>query len=364
MDLTGPPTNYARLRPAAARRVLLLVVLAAMFCVGVSVSPLAQGFANVRRGPSGDMALYHGKLVRMQQGEGYYSAAGTEMRARGYPTRSVFNWRIPLPFWVLGAMPEGPWGKTILGLLSVGLMLAAFETVAREDSNRVGRAALAALLLTGPLMLGVLGKAYVMPTLWGGVLVALSICAYGVGRPGFGVAAGLLALFWRELTMPYALVAIGLAWWNGRRKELAAWAVGLGCWAVYFGIHWLIVADLTGPADRAHENSWIQFGGAGFVISAVQVNAYLLLLPQWVAALYFVAAMVGFAGWNTPLGMRAGLTAAGFVLAFSIVGQDINQYWGTIVGPLLCLGVARFPASLHDLYRASQFGRFPSPARG
>ena len=44
------------------------------------------------------------------------------------------------------------------------------------------------------------------------------------------------------------------------------------------------------------------------MISTAQMNAYLLLLPQWVTAIYLVAAMVGLAGWNTPLGTRIGLT--------------------------------------------------------
>lgn len=357
-------TSFSRLQPKAARCVLLLVLLAAVFCVAVTQSPLAQGFADVERAESGDIALYRAKLQQMHQGAGYYAAAGHEMRSRGYPTRSVFNWRIPLPFWVLGVVPSGTWGRAILGLLAGALMLLAFEAVARDDDNKIGRAVLTGLLLTGPLMLCLLGDLYVMPSLWGGVLIAVSVCCYAVGRPGVGVATGLLAVFWRELTMPYAAVAMALAWWNGRRKELVAWAVGLTCWMIYFGIHWLIVSDLVSPADRAHRESWIQFGGVGFVISTVQISAYLLLLPQWMTALYFVAAMVGFAGWDSDLGRRTGLTAVLFVLAFCVVGQEINQYWGGLIAPLFCFGAARFPASLRDLVKAARFGQTASLARG
>jgi hypothetical protein len=83
------------------------------------------------------------------------------------------------------------------------------------------------------------------------------------------------------------------------------------------------------------------------------MNAYLLLLPPWVTALYFAAAMFGFAGWHTSLGTRIGLTTCLYVMAFAVAGQDFNQYWGSIIAPLLCFGVVRSPASMRDLCRAA-----------
>ena len=138
-----------------------------------------------------------------------------------------------------------------------------------------------------------------------------------------------------------------------RRCGLVAWIVGLAAWAIFYGLHCWQVLPLIGPDARAHDHGWVQLGGAPFVISTAQMNAYLILLPQWVTALYFTAAMLGFAGWHTPLGRRAGLTVAAFVLAFGFVGQEFNQYWGSLIAPAFCFGVARFPASLADLWRAS-----------
>ena len=83
------------------------------------------------------------------------------------------------------------------------------------------------------------------------------------------------------------------------------------------------------------------------------MNAYLLLLPQWVTAIYLVAALVGLAGWSTPLGTRIGLTVCLYLMAFAVVGQSFNQYWGALIAPLLCFGVARLPASIGDLCRAA-----------
>ena len=88
-------------------------------------------------------------------------------------------------------MPDPVLGKALLGLLALAVILTAYEVLAREGS--FGRALGCSLLLTGPMMFCVLGDLFVMPVLWAGVLVALSICAYGLNRPGWGTAMGLAA---------------------------------------------------------------------------------------------------------------------------------------------------------------------------
>jgi hypothetical protein len=45
--------------------------------------------------------------------------------------------------------------------------------------------------------------------------------------------------------------------------------------------------------------------------------------------------------------------AAACTAAFAVVGQNFNQYWGSLIAPLLCFGVARFPASLWDMCRTA-----------
>jgi hypothetical protein len=54
------------------------------------------------------------------------------------------------------------------------------------------------------------------------------------------------------------------------------------------------------------------------------------------------------------LGERAGVTLAMYVALFAVVGQPFNQYWGSLIAPLVCLGLARAPVSLADLWRAAQ----------
>ena len=370
MVCSPPSTGYARLTPFQARAVLAALVVTTLVCVAVTLSPLQSTRVGNKRGGEGDIGVYRAEVRRIHSGEGYYQAAAKELVERGYPTRSVFNWRTPLPMWMLGKLPDPVLGKGLLGLLALAVMVLSFEALAREQGHGIGRPVACVLLLGGPLMPCVLGDLIVLPVLWAGVFIALSICAYGLGRPGWGVAMGLLAVLFRELALPYCVLAMALACWNNRRKELALWMAGLAGWVVFFGWHWMQVAPLIAADARAHQEGWVQFGGAPFVISTVQMTAYLLLLPQWVTALYFVAAMFGFAGWHTPFGQRTGLTVCVFVLAFAFVGQEFNQYWGSLTAPLFSFGVVRFPASIRDLWRASALapgrqraGRVISPGR-
>ncbi|MHC4400377.1 MAG: hypothetical protein ACYTG0_11940 [Planctomycetota bacterium] len=355
------PTGYARLTPFQARVVLAGLLVVTIVCVGITVSPLGTSRVGTGNGRDGDVDLYRAKLDRIRAGSGYYEAAAAELTSRGYPTRSVFNWRTPLPIWALGKLPHPLWGKCLLGFLALAVVFFAFEALAREQGHGLGRPAACALLLTGPLMPCVLGDLFVMPMLWAGVFIALSVCAYGMSRSNWGVAFGLLAVFCRELALPYCVLAAALAWWNRRRGELAAWLIGLLAWGVFFGCHWLQVASHVTPDARAHGGHWIELGGAAFVISTAQMTAYLLLLPQWVTALYFMAAMFGFAGWHTPFGQRVGLTACLFVMAFAVVGYNFNQYWGSLIAPLFCFGVVRFPASVRDLWHAAAPAALGSP---
>lgn len=347
-------TGYARLTREQARLVLALLVITAIFFVGVTFSSVRQGNVGKQRPEAGDdVALYRAEVDRIQAGEGYYHAAAAELTARGYPTKSPFNWRTPLPMWLIGNLPDAELGKAVLCGLALAVMLVWFEALSRQQDNHPGQAVGAVLLLSGPLLPCLLADLFVMPVLWAGVLIALSIGCFGIGRCWLGVTTGIAAVFVRDLALPYCLLSALIAAWHRRWGELVGWLIGLAAWGAFFAMHWRIVSGFITPFSRAHAEGWIQFGGAGFVIAIAQMNAYLLLLPQWVTALYLVLALFGLAGWHNRLGLRCGLTACMFLTAFAIVGQEFNQYWGCLLTPLLCLGVVRVPASLRDLRRAA-----------
>jgi hypothetical protein len=344
-DALAPSRDWEHVR--RARLQLAIWIILAAFCVIVTFSPLRSGYTSGPRfdAPT-DVDLYEAEIARMRQGESYYQAAATELRSRGYPTASIFNWRTPLPMWLVAKLP-GRGGQALLAVLAGGLVLASFLWIAGEAGLLAG--AIAAVLLFGAVMPCFLGPLYVMPVLWAGVLIGLSVAAYGFDRPAAGCVLGLAALFCRDLAGPYAVACLLLAWRQGRRRETMAWLVGLAVYAAFFAWHVAQVQSLLGPNEVAHEEGWLQLGGAPFVISTVQMNAFLLVGPQWLAALYLVAALAGVTAWDSPAGQRVGYVLAMYVGLFAVVGQPFNQYWGAMLAPLFALGVALAPQTFRKL---------------
>jgi hypothetical protein len=342
---SGPPGSWH------ARIALLLFVAATLFFVAVTLSPLKSGFADAAdRGP-GDVGLYRAEVQRMRDGYGYYDAAAAELRARGYPTRSVFNWRTPLPVWLIAALPDITMAKAILGLAGLTLVWLAFQLLTDEGSLAEGL--LGVVLLLGALLPCMLGDLLVMPELWSGVLVALSAVCFGLGHRAAGVLAGVAALFFRELAAPYVLVCLALTVYEHRWRELGAWMAGMATYAVFFAVHLSHVLPRISPDDVAHAGGWIRFGGAGFLISTAQMNAYLLVLPQWITAAYLACTLLGSLAWRSAAGTRIALAIVAYAIGFSIAGHDFNQYWGSMTAPLFCLGAARLPSAIAELWRAA-----------
>lgn len=354
-------TPFARLTRLQAAFVVALTLAAVGFFVAVSQSSLRQGWADAPdRGP-GDVQLYNAEIARMQQGEGYYAAAGRELVERGYPTASLFNWRTPLPVALVGSLPDKRLGQALLGGAALLLLVFSFDWLARENGSRTALAAV--LLLCGALLPVSFEDGFIMPELWAGVLLALSIVMYAQGRAGCGVAAGLAALFLRELAGPYCLLCVALAVRGRRWPELGSWLAGFAAYGLFYAWHVAHVLPLMRSDDVLRAQGWIRFGGAAFVISTAQMNAFLLLLPQWVTAVFVPLALVGAAAANSRAGERLGLTLAGYLVLFSMVGQNINQYWGSLIAPLFCLAAARFPAACRDLVAALRARRNVSGQR-
>src|SRR5437870_6410316 len=115
------------------------------------------------------------------------------------------------------------------------------------------------------------------------------------------------------------------------------WAAGFAAYGVFFLWHVSQVHAMQTASDTAHQHGWVQLGGLAFLLSVTQVHGFLLVLPQWVTAVYFSLVLLGFASWPGPAGRRVGLTAMLYVLLFAFVGQDFNQYWGAMVAPLFAL---------------------------
>lgn len=352
MSSNAPTTNFAAIPSRRARAILILFGLLTLFCLGVTLSPLKSDHRYHNLPGEGDLALYQAEAKRMQGGESYYSAVETELRSRGYPMRSPFNWRMPLPLWLFGKLPANS-ARVILTAVSMAVLGLSVVVMEREFGAR-------AAMVGIPLLVGAVSACWLAPLfylteLWAGMFIALSLCCYATNRRWCAVAAGIAAQFLREIAVVYSLVSLGYALWRRQYREAAVWVAGLAAYALFVGYHVHTVMNLIRPDDRYQLEGWIQMGGAAFVIGTAHLNSIIIQLPQWVAALYFCLAMLGFAGWNTRTGQRFGLTIVAYVIAFSIAGHYYNQYWGAIYAPILCFGFARSPAAIRDLWAASKW---------
>jgi hypothetical protein len=345
------PSRFALLSQRAARAVLFGALTAVVVLVAITLSPWKSGYADAPSRGAGDVALYQAKIDRIRNGENYYAAAKAELEPRGYPTRSLLNWRTPLPVWLIAILPAGG-GQILLAAVAIGVLAVSGHLIARDHG--LGRALLTLVFLSGALMPVVLPGPYLMSEVWCGVFLAASLAGYGVQRRGAAVVCGLSALFVRELAAPYCLVCGLIAIGERRWKEVGGWLAGGLAYAGFYAWHISQVLPLIDVDGRAHAEGWLQFGGAAFVISLVQMNVYLLLLPQWISAVYLLVALVGFAAMDSGWGKRAAWTACVYVLAFAFIGQPFNQYWGAVIAPLFCLGAAQGVAGLLDLWRAAR----------
>ena len=104
---------------------------------------LAGGFAGPRPPGPADVSLYLAEIQRIAHGEGYYESATHELHARGYPTLSVFNWRTPMPMWLLGKLPNEAMRRLLIG----GLALSTPIT----------------LYVVPTLLVAIRGRAYTLP---------------------------------------------------------------------------------------------------------------------------------------------------------------------------------------------------------
>lgn len=346
-------------RRRTSRLLLGAIVLLAVASVGVTLSQYRMGFADLERGDPPDTDGYYGAIERMRTGDTYYEALGAELITRGYPTRSPFNWRTPLTGVLLASLPSPDMGRVILALLGAGLLFFGFQTLSgMGGSLTVG---LGIILLTGPVLPGLVGILYVQPVLWAGLLIGLSVALRGAGHVRLGVAVGILAPFFREFAIAYVVVCLGFAIAEKRRKEALAWGLGIVGFSLMLAYHAFQVSRHLAPESFSQPEGWFQFGTLPFVISTFQMTGYFLLLPQWAAALFFVACLVGMIGWWSPVGRRVTLTMIAFVVSFSIIGLRYNQYWGLVFAPLACLCAARAPMVLGDLWRAAEFPFFAKP---
>lgn len=347
-----PATRFRGLGRAAGRAVLLATV--GLILLFLHLSLRYQPPAPASSAAGSDMEVYRRVVGRLQAGESYYPALHDELLAGGYGTRSVFNWRLPFYLWFLSRFPGLAWaeaGIAALALVAAGLTVRLFQGTAGRPATVV-----LGVMLGSSLVSCFAGDPVLFSEVTCGVLILLSASAYGLGRTGAGFVAAVAALLVRELAAPYALLCLGLAWREHRRREVGAWVAMFLLYALYVWWHAGMVTARLGPLDRAYPSHWLQWGGLSFVLATAQVNGIFFALPLWVTALVLPLGVLGLAAWPGPAGTRAALTVGAYLALFFALGKPFNTYWGPLYTPFLALGLAWAPAALADLVRTADPG--------
>jgi hypothetical protein len=304
-----------------------------------------------------DLKYYRIVVERSHDGEDYYDVAYEQLPNWGFPIGSPFNWRLPTYAYVLGALPGARWIQAVLTLIAAAGLVLTFQGESKDVGPLLAAANVALLVGVATWPLG--GEAYFAQEVWAGMLILLSIgaAACAVLSPYWrilAVAAGLAALAFRELALPYCFFGGVVAFWYGRRREALAWLIGIGFFGLYLWWHMGQVHARLGPVDRAEGlglTSWVQYGGLAFDIMATRMNAFLLPLPGWIVFLYLFLAIIGLLGWQSDLGRLLLLTTVTYLVSFAIIGRSMNFNWGLMFAPFLPFGVVRAPRTIHELIR-------------
>ena len=332
--------------------ILVLVILIASIIYGLAVChPIPN--LQVRQGAVNDIKFYQAVVTRIQGGESYYSAAGSELRNMGYASFSVFNWRLPLLAWFLASLPSPKIGQVFAFFLAATALYLWLKAFQRNDYTS-GQIVFGALFLTGPLIYILIPGPFLMHEFWAGTLIVLSLALYAHGWRYTSVLVGLAALFLRELAVPFVIVMLILALVERKGREALLWFVGIVIFCVEFFIHWSTVTRLITENDKALVGGWIAFGGWSFVLNTAQMHPFLVLAPAWIAAIILPMSLLGLIFRRTLWEIRIAWTVIIYILAYAIVGRSFNTYWGLMYAFLVPIGLLHAPNVLKELGRLSK----------
>jgi len=316
-----------------------------------------------------DLQLYREIIAEVRHGRNYYDAAREKIPQFGFPISSPLNWRLPTYAWLFSWLPNKCWIQAVLLALALGGLILAYDSKRRQSG--VGYAAGTTFLLFGVVRWAFDGEAYLAQEVWAGVLLMVSVAAHGRGRDRgtkgrrdgetwaqawrwLAVAAGVLALFFRELALPYCCIACLVAAGNRRWAEAVAWTAGIAAFFGFFAWHvGQVRAQLAGTevAAAAGLSQWLRLGGLDYVLLTTRMNSLLFHAPGWLLWLYLLSSLIGLARQREETSQLACWSALAYVVTFAFLGRPENFYWGLLPAPLLAWGAAHGPAALANSCR-------------
>ena len=313
---------------------LLAAGLVAWGLVGASLGlaglPPAKG-----PGYEGDIRMYQAVTNRVATGQNYYEAVGTELPARGYAVRPVFNWRLPTLTWLNALTPSPTWGHVVLWALGLAVIVL-WTAVVGINIPRV-TVAYAVVFALATVAILQAQHAVFLHEVWAGLLIAASLGSWALRRFALSIAFALLAMLVRELAAPYVAIMALMAFRESNRREAIGWLAAMAVFAVLWTVH-IFQAFAHMPADGLR-NAWLVAGGWPFVLTAARCSVFLMFMPAWIMAILVPLLWAGLWQWTNDTGRRAAWIVSAYFLMFTLAGRPDNWYWGFVVAPLIPLGL-------------------------
>jgi hypothetical protein len=289
-----------------------------------------------------DMAFYRQIVAGVRDGRNYYDIA-REIMPSYYRYGSVFNWRLPTYAYVLAWLGgDVAIRGVLLTLIVVGLWLN-FRAELREINLWAAVATVALLFI---VLSWVFQDAIYTQELWVATLLTLSLGAWGMQYRWLAVLAGVSALAFRELMLPYPVVAAAVTWRAGRRRESMAWLCGMASFFIFLWWHrgqvQLQLAQMPPVTNGAGIGQWLQWGGFDFLLMTGRLtNVFLYPVPGGIVFVCLWLALLGFVAMPGDRGRVMLFTTLLFWAAFLVIGQPLNFYWGLLYAPMIPFGWIR-----------------------
>lgn len=329
------PSRFAGWSRAAA-----LAILASL-TVALFVAARADGGSGE---VAGDAALYAGAVDAMRHGGEYYQAVAAALRGGVEPAGSLAFPPPPLGV-VAAALPDAAL-SVLLAALAGASVIAWWPVLAR--SLRRPAARWVAMLLLGAGLAPYLAPVVLLvPEVWAGLFVSLSLARWAHGARADAAALGLCAALLREVAGVYLLVMLAFALAARARREALGWTAALGAFALALLAHRRAVAEVLGPLVGAAEAG---VTGLGPLVAASPVAVAPAALPVIALALF------GWLACRGGAGPRLAATIGG-VAGLAALRPEIGGDWGYLVAAPLLTGLAFAPDGVRDLIHAASLMR-------
>ncbi|MFM5930430.1 MAG: hypothetical protein ACKOPQ_05945 [Novosphingobium sp.] len=335
------------LSPLQARLLLVAAALFCLLCASFAAEPVSE--VKVTGSDYSDIKLYHDIAEKVRTGTPYHRAARDLQHAHDYPSQPFVTIRLP----TLAHMAATFGWPTLQAILAGFLMLTVvlWYRLAAARSQGLEPILVGVMILLGGAMVTQPGL-IAMHDFWAGVLACAALAFRGGKRWPLAVLLAGLAMMIRELSVPFAALALAFALVQRRRKEAIGWAALLAVFAVVMLLHAQAVHAVVLPTDK-QSAPWSGLRGLSGVLHDLTDTSVLNNLPMPLAFALIPLGLLGWAAAPREQALFGLLYYLGMAVMIALFTRPDNFYWACLLQPGWFIGFAFLPRALRDCAQAA-----------